>query len=329
MNYSMLAKFGTAALLAAVLTACGGDGAIHENETAPSISLGGDLEHAASFTVDDLKTRTAVTQTVTYTSGNGSQTRTYTGANLWSLLEDAGIKTDPAYKNDVLRKYIVVGSSDGYRVVFSAGELKPDMGNRASIVAYAETRDGKSGPLSDTDGPFRVTSPGDVKGGRYASMATSVELKSPVSKQTGIGGGLSPTFTISGQVQQPLTLDLAALQAEPAVTRTQGAGNEYKGVDLWYLLNDVAGLKTAPGAKNPTLGMYVLATGSDGYQALISMAEIDPAFGGGNSLVAYAVNDQLLDINGMARLVVPGDGRASRSVSNLVNLEVFALSDGK
>jgi len=320
-----LPGWSLATLLSCMLAACGGDGAIPETpEVLPSIALSGEVERPSSPTVADLERRPAQTQTVSYSSGSGQQTRTYTGASLWSLLEDAGIKTDSSAKNDILRKYVVVKAADGYRVVFSTGELKPDIGNRASLVAYAETRDGKSGPLPDGDGPFRVTSPGDGKGGRYASMATSIEVRSSGSTRTGTGGGLSPSFTVSGAVRQEGSFDLAALQALPPVSRAVGTAT-YTGVDLWHLLNDVAGLKTAAGAKNPTLGMYAVATASDGYQTLLSMAEVDPAFGANQALVAYEVDGQPLDRNGMARLVLPGDVRTSRAGSNLVDLQVFAL----
>jgi len=57
----------------------------------------------------------------------------------------------------------------------------------------------------------------------------------------------------------------------------------------------------------------------------LSMAEVDPACGANQALVAYEVDGQPLDRNGMARLVLPGDVRTSRAVSNLVDLQVFAL----
>ena len=40
-----------------------------------------------------------------------------------------------------------------------------------------------------------------------------------------------------------------------------------------------AGLITDPGVKNDILNYYVLATGSDGYEAIYSLGELDPMFG--------------------------------------------------
>lgn len=140
------------------------------------------------------------------------------------------------------------------------------------------------------------------------------------------GARVSPGFTVSGAVNKPLTVDLAALQALP-VTRQTMNGSVYTGVSLWTLLAQTAG-GIKPGVasgKNPTIAMYVVATGSDGYRAVLSLAEIDPDFGNKAVLVAYSIDGKPLDRSGVARLVVPGDVKAARSVSNLAAIEVVAL----
>ena len=71
------------------------------------------------------------------------------------------------------------------------------------------------------------------------------------------------------------------------------------------------------------------ATGSDGYRALISMGEIDPAFGNQPDVVAYPDTQGQLGpggIDGATRLVLPGDHAGGRYVSNLVNLRVVDLT---
>ena len=82
---------------------------------------------------------------------------------------------------------------------------------------------------------------------------------------------------------------------------------------------------TDPAVKNAELRQYVLATGSDGYEATFSLGELDPRFGGGGTmdLVAYAQDGQPLGTDGFARLVVPGDLAGGRYVSNLVSLQVL------
>ena len=71
--------------------------------------------------------------------------------------------------------------------------------------------------------------------------------------------------------------------------------------------------------------MYLVATGADGLQALVSLAEISPELGNQRVLIAYRLDGQPLE-RGLAWLVVVGDGKAGRSVSALEAIEVFAAA---
>lgn len=287
---------------------------------APSVQLGGAVDRPAALTAADLAARTPITQTVNFSSGSGPQTHIYTGAGLWPLLGDAGIQFDGAIKNDVLSRYLLATGSDGYKVVFALGELSPDFGNKPSVVAYAETISGTSAPLGATDGPFRVTAPGDVKGGRYVSNLVRLDVMAAPATAAGVGGGVSSSFAVSGKVGTAMSFDATALKGlTPAPDLTVGA-NVYHGVSLWSLLSGL-GLPTTP--KNATLGMYAVVTGSDGYRATLSLGEIDPNFGGKAAMVAYQMNGVDLTTTGFARLVVPAEVKQGRSVSNLIAIEVF------
>lgn len=135
---------------------------------------------------------------------------------------------------------------------------------------------------------------------------------------------VSPSFTVAGAVGRRATFDLAALQAMPAVTQTAG-GNSYTGVSLWSLLNDASvGLEPDTAVRNPVLSMYAVVVGSDGYRAVVSLAEIAPESGNRVALVAYSLNGMPLGRNGMARLVMAGDLKPGRSVARLAAIEVFA-----
>lgn len=320
-----------------VATACGGSDDATASTTPPpattpttpvapavTLALAGELNTPGQLTLSQLQAMPAATQTVSFSSGSGPQTHTYTGASLWTVLNQAGIQANPAVHNDVLGKYVVATGSDNYRAVFSMGELSPDFGNRASQVVYAETLNGTSAALAAPDGPLRVTAPGDVKGGRYVSGLVKLEVRSATSTVTGVGGGVSTQFQLSGAVARPATFDVTALQALTPVTRTVGA-NTYTGVGLWDLVN-AAGISTNAAVKNDLLGFYVVATGSDGYRTVISLAEISPDFGNQPDMVAYAMNGAPLTTNGFARLVIPNDGKAGRYVSNLISLEVVAAA---
>jgi hypothetical protein len=284
-------------------------------------SVRGDVVTPKTYGLAALDALPQVTQTDTFLAGNTPQTHTYSGPLIWSVVNDAGLVIDPAIKNDVLRKVVIATGSDGYRVVYALGELSPNFGNRPAIVADRETIGAVTAPLG-TDGFARTTAPGDVRGGRYVSNLVDLSVIPSASTLPGIGGGLSTSFSVSGDVLHPGTFDLASLQALPAVQEPAGA-DIFTGVSFWSLLNDVVGLRINPAVKNDVLDMYVVATGSDGYKAVFSLGELDPLFGNEPDLVAYGVNGSDLGTDGFARIVAPDDVKRGRYVSNLIALEVF------
>ena len=114
------------------------------------------------------------TVTATYMSAGGTVTDGYTGVSLWNLIQDAGLLTDPSVKNDLLNFGVVATGSDGYRALFSLGELDPAFRNQPDIVAYSDQK----GQLGNggSDGALRIVVPGDVAGGRYVSNLTSLQV---------------------------------------------------------------------------------------------------------------------------------------------------------
>lgn len=287
-----------------------------------AFSLGGAIDRPAVFDRAALEALPAVEQTVSYQSGSGAQTHTFVGTSLWGMLNSAGIQTNPAVRNDANNRIVVAQGSDGHRSVYSLGELNPSFGNLPALAAYATVVGGSTVPLG-TSGFARTTAPGDVRGGRYVSNLSDVQLQRTASTLTGSGGGASTRFSVSGDVLRPGDFNLSALQALTPVTHTVANGDVYTGVSLWGLLNDVVGIDTDPAVRNDLLGMYVVATGSDGYKAAFSLGELSPSFGNNPYMIAYQLNGVDLTFNGFARVVVPGDVRNGRWVSNLIGLEVF------
>ncbi|GAA5515026.1 hypothetical protein Dcar01_03790 [Deinococcus carri] len=135
---------------------------------------------------------------------------------------------------------------------------------------------------------------------------------------------------LSGVVQHPRAYLLAELRALPSRTLTvsftsggQGVTHTYRGVLLYDLLK-AAKPNLNAGTKNDALRWAVLARGADGYAALFSWGELDPDFGNRPVLLAYKQDGQPLPMrDGAVRLVVPGDGKGARSVSSLVELQIF------
>ena len=239
-----------------------------------------------------------------------------------------------AAKNDILSKYVVATGSDGYKAAFSLGEISPNFGNQPVLVAFADAN-GQLGP-NGSEGLARMVVPGDTAGGRYVSDLVSLQVGSLPEPSLTMPGGVSDQFDLTGAVSDPATFSAITLAAvAPPVTESatylSGAGSvtdTYTGVSLWTLVQD-AGLLTDPSIKNDILRFGVVATGSDGYRALISLGEIDPAFGNQPDIVAYS--DKLGQLgpggaDGAMRLVVPGDTAGGRYVSNLVNLQVVDLT---
>ena len=284
-----------------------------------AVKVFGAVDSPRTWTADALAQLPPTIQTDTFLSGATPQTHTYVGPTLWGLLSQSGLQLTAGVKNDVLNRYVVATGSDGYRVVYSLGELSPSFGNLPDLVATQEVTVGGLTPLAG-DGLARITAPGDVRGGRYLSNLASLEVRASGSTVAGTGGGRSTALQVSGAVVNGKSFDLAALEALPSVTETVG-GVAWTGVSLWTLLQST-GVVVDAATKNDILSRYVVATGSDGYKALFSMGEIDPLFGDQPDLVAYEADGQLLDANGFARLVVPGDVKAGRWVSNLISLEV-------
>lgn len=135
---------------------------------------------------------------------------------------------------------------------------------------------------------------------------------------------------VGGQVINPLKLTMDDLKKNYAAQKAdvtflsgdQTVKTSFTGVLLRDIL-DAVQVNFNTDVKNDKLGMFIVATGSDGYQAVIAWGEIDPDFGNQPVLVAYEEKGQpIADKAGPIRLVVPGDKHDGRYVSGLVSLEV-------
>ena len=99
-----------------------------------------------------------------------------------------------------------------------------------------------------------------------------------------------------------------------------GAQETYSGVPLIELLEKV-GAPTA--VKGKALSDYIVATGSDNYHAVLSLAEVEPGFHPGQVLVADTLNGKPLDAKeGPLKVIVEQDQKPARWVHNLVKLEL-------
>ena len=299
-----------------------------------SFTVNGNVAKPQTFNLSALQALPSTTENVSFLTGTTPTNLTFTGVPLFTLLNNTvGIKTNASVKNDILRDVVIATGSDNYAVVYSLGEINPTFGGtnpNPVLVAYANN----PGQLLTSDGFARTTAPTDLKGGRYVSNLANLQVLHAPTLTGTFPGGLSTSLSVTGNVTAPTTFNLASLTAMPATTVTvSGPPATYTGVSLWTLLNKV-GVTTNPTIKNDILRDYVIATGTDGYQAIVSMGEIDPDFGGSTTnpdIVAYALNGGApgtsLGTDGFARLITPADNAHGRWVSNLMNLEVFDTSN--
>jgi DMSO/TMAO reductase YedYZ molybdopterin-dependent catalytic subunit len=136
------------------------------------------------------------------------------------------------------------------------------------------------------------------------------------------------SVAVSGAVKTPLTLsarDLLNLPRSEATVNEHGKPVNYEGVLVSEILKK-AGAPVGEELRGKALATYVLATGSDGYQVVYSLAELDPALTQAKVLLADKTDGKPLpDSAGPFRLVAPDDKKMARSVRMLEKLEVVRL----
>ncbi len=141
---------------------------------------------------------------------------------------------------------------------------------------------------------------------------------------------LTTSFTVSGDVGTPGTYTAATLAAFPTATETEtyaAAGvpvtDTFTGPTLLSVLGAAGGITTDAANKNDILRKYIVATGSDGYEAVIAAGEISTKFGNKPDLIATSDSaSRLPSPDGFARVVAAGDVAGGRYVSNLADLHV-------
>ena len=274
-----------------------------------SSSVNGAQVGAGSYSLQQLAAAGSAVGPVSY---NG-----VTGIPLWSLLggNAAGmsdvVTSTPAGdngKNAILQSYVLATSITGAQSIISLGEIDPFFGGTGAVPDLVA--------FSGTDAHAELVFPSTGASGRNVVDLASLQILAAPALATGAGGP-STSLALTGNVAQPENYTLSRLQSLPATTETV-SGDTYTGVSLWTLLN--------PTASN-VLNQYVLASGTDGYEVLYSLAELDPAFGAAQDLAPYADSLGQFPPEGFARTVIPGANHQGRWISNLDAIEVVATPE--
>jgi hypothetical protein len=159
----------------------------------------------------------------------------------------------------------------------------------------------------------------------------SAQTQNPPTMPMGqMGEGHKPTIpagplkiTFADKSSEWTVAMLAAL-AHTTVTvhnAHTNADETYSGVPLIDLLTRL-GVSDKPHGKD--LRLYVVAAGSDGYEAVYSIGEITPDLNSATVIVADAENGKGLADDGPLKLVATGEKRPARWVRNLVAIRVMA-----
>ena len=241
-----------------------------------------------------------------------------TGYSVWGLLGTVTTTTPPGDngKNAILRYYVLATGTNGSQSLISLGEINPTFSGSANpdLVTFS----GNTASLAST-------LPGAA--GRDLTNLTSLQLLSVPALPLVTNAQPSTSVMLAGNVSFPgaYTFQGSDPQNVPAITETV-SGDTYTGPPLFTLIDPI----------DPNiLNQYVVTAGTDGYEVLFSLAELDPVFGASTTipnvdLVPYADTAGTLPIpNGIARIITPADSPFAhgRWVSNLDLIAVDAVPE--
>jgi hypothetical protein len=155
----------TTALLMAVIAP-----AVCRGESAAPAILRGAVKQELVLDETLLKSLPPITVDVSFETGAGKKSGTYTGVLLWAFLEKAALIDAPG-KNASLTHTLLITGRDGYAVALALGEIDPHYEGKSVIIAYA----GGEPPASAEE--LRLVVPGDAHGGRSVRDVTTIEVR--------------------------------------------------------------------------------------------------------------------------------------------------------
>ncbi len=226
-------------------------------------------------------------------AGSTSATTTTNGSG--TITANGGIITTTPVgdnsKNAILRDYVVVTDGGGHQSVVSLGEIDP---------MFSGTTSSNSDLITFSGSTASLTFLGSGAAGRDLADVTSIQLVAAPA----LPGPITPappsdTVTLSGLVGDPGSYDLSRLQNDFTPVTEIVNGDTYAGVPLWTFLDP---------SDSDILDQYVVTAGTDGYEVVLSLAELDPSLGGNPSdLLPYADTGGNFPADGVARTLLPSD----------------------
>jgi len=160
LRFSILAPVWKRALFAQVL---------QPSLAATTLTISGDLPGPMTLSAEDLAGMPRSTVFVAEKDGTKIE---YEGVPLREILLHAQAPLGTRLRGKALASYVLARARDGYKVVFTLGEL--DAAFAGAKIIVADKRDGK--PLFDYQGPFRLVCPDDRAGARSVRMLEALDV---------------------------------------------------------------------------------------------------------------------------------------------------------
>lgn len=140
----------------------------------------------------------------------------------------------------------------------------------------------------------------------------------------------STQLKVKGLDGKAITLSPEEFAALPhktvAVFNSHSKSNEsYSGVPLTELLARV-GVPSGEQVKGKLFLIGIVAEGTDNYDVLYALAELDPSIHAGDVLVADSVDGHKLDKDGAFKMVSTEERRPARWVRNLASIKVIEVN---
>ena len=162
-----------------------------------------------------------------------------------------------------------------------------------------------------------------------ALFATWATAPSDAAAQQTTTQTTAPTLKVTGDVRTPLNLSPDELKTMPRakveVKDEDGRVVSYEGVLVGEILKR-AGAALGGELRGNAVATYVVASATDGYQVVFSLAELDPAFTGSQIIVADTIDGKpLFAYQGPLRIVASKDNRPARSIRMLERLDVVRV----
>jgi hypothetical protein len=130
------------------------------------------------------------------------------------------------------------------------------------------------------------------------------------------------TVVVDGKAHEFTADQLSKLPRGEATMPYKGKPRAFSGPLLSFVLRE-AGAPGGAKLHGPVMKSYLVVTGADGFEAVLSLAEADKDFHDGAVILADTADGaKLPEREGPYRLVVQGDRKGSRSVYKAVKAEV-------